>query len=134
MDKTKQIWYRFSNELEQLNVDCVDLLSKCYMMLGQKPDTQQIVMMAKFLVDDLSRFYGSMEMEEVAFAFEQGIRNSESGGFINVRSWNQWLKEHKAKSQLQRQQRLVTDYQKHRDNVNQIGTTISKAKQLKLKQ
>lgn len=133
MDKTKQIWYRFSNELEQLNVDCVDLLSKCYMMLGQRPDTQQVVMMAKFLVDDLSRFYGSMEMEEVAFAFEQGIRNSESGGFINVRSWNQWLKEHKAKTQLQRQQRLVTDYQKHRDSVNQIGTTVKKAKQLKQK-
>ena len=133
MDKTKQIWYRFSNELEQLNVECVDLLSKCYMMLGQRPATQQVVMMAKFLVDDLSRFYGSMEMEEVAFAFEQGIRNSESGGFINVRSWNQWLKEHKAKTQLQRQQRLVTDYQKHRDNVNQIGTTVKKAKQLKQK-
>ena len=133
MDKTKQIWYRFSNELEQLNVECVDLLSKCYMMLGQRPDTQQVVMMAKFLVDDLSRFYGAMEMEEVAFAFEQGIRNSESGGFINVRSWNQWLKEHKAKTQLQRQQRLVTDYQKHRDNVNQIGTTVKKAKQLKQK-
>ena len=133
MDKTKQIWYRFSNELEQLNVEGVDLLSKCYMMLGQRPDTQQVVMMAKFLVDDLSRFYGSMEMEEVAFAFEQGIRNSESGGFINVRSWNQWLKEHKAKTQLQRQQRLVTDYQKHRDNVNQIGTTVKKAKQLKQK-
>ena len=98
MDKKKQIWYRFSNELEQLNIDCVDLLSKCYMMLGQRPDTQQVVMMAKFLVDDLSRFYSSMEMEEVAFAFEQGIRNSDSGGFINVRSWNQWLKEHKTKT------------------------------------
>jgi hypothetical protein len=131
MDKKKQIWYRFSNELEQLNIDCVDLLSKCYMMLGQRPDTQQVVMMAKFLVDDLSRFYGSMEMEEVAFAFEQGIRNSDSGGFINVRSWNQWLKEHKTKTQLQRQQKLVTDYQKHRDNVNQIGSTVNKAKQLK---
>ena len=131
MDKKKQIWYRFRNELEQLNIDCVDLLSKCYMMLGQRPDTQQVVMMAKFLVDDLSRFYGSMEMEEVAFAFEQGIRNSDSGGFINVRSWNQWLKEHKTKTQLQRQQKLVTDYQKHRDNVNQIGSTVNKAKQLK---
>ena len=131
MDKSNQIWYRFKNNPEQLNVDCVDLLSKCYMMLGQRPDTQQIVMMSKFLVDDLSRFYGSMDMEEVAFAFEQGIRNSDSGGFVNVRSMNQWLKEYKAKTALQRQQRLVTDYQKHRDNINQIGTTINKAKQLK---
>jgi len=131
MDKTNQIWYRFSNDLKSLNVDCVDLLSKCYMMLGQRPDTQQVVMMAKLLVDDLSRYYSSMEMDEVSFAFEQGIRHSESGGFVNVRSWNQWLKEHKTKSALQRQQRLITDYQKHQDTIKQIGTTINKAKRLK---
>mgnify|MGYP003154230113 CR=1 FL=1 len=131
MDKSKQIWYRFSNDLEQLNIDCVDLLSKCYMMLGQRPDTQQVVMMAKFLVDDLSRYYGSMEMEEVAFAFEQGIRNSDSGGFINVRNWNIWLKEHKAKANLKRQQKLVTDFQKHQQSQKMIDATISKAKRLK---
>tara|TARA_R100000655_G_scaffold106931_1_gene156705 strand:+ start:126 stop:431 length:306 start_codon:yes stop_codon:yes gene_type:complete len=101
------------------------------MMLGQRPDTQQVVMMAKLLVDDLSRYYSSMEMDEVSFAFEQGIRHSESGGFVNVRSWNQWLKEHKTKSALQRQQRLITDYQKHQDTIKQIGTTINKAKRLK---
>ena len=84
MDKTKQIWYRFANDREQLNIDCVDALSKCYLMLGQKPDTEQIVMMSKLLVDDLSRFYPSMEMAEVMFAFEQGIRHSDSGGFVNV--------------------------------------------------
>ncbi len=129
--KGNQIWYRFSNNLEQLNLDCVDLLSKCYMMLGQKPDTQQIVMMAKFLVDDLSRFYGSMEMEEVTFAFEQGIRNSEHGGFVNVRNWNIWLKEYKTKAQLQRQQLQLTDFQKHQRSQKAIGNTINKAKRLK---
>ncbi len=130
-DKTKQVWYRFSKDLEQLNVDCVDLLSKCYIMLGQRPDAQQVVMMSKMLVDDLTRFYGSMEMEEVAFAFEQGIRHSESGGFVNVRSWNIWLKEYKAKAQLQRQQRLVTDFQKSQQQQNLITETINKAKRLK---
>lgn len=130
MNKQKQVWYRFTNDLEQLNVDCVDLLSKCYMMLGQRPDTQQVVMMAKFLVDDLSRYYGSMEMDEVAFAFEQGIRNSESGGFVNVRNWNIWLKEHKAKSALKRQQNLITDYDKDKQNQKMISETINKAKRL----
>ena len=105
MDKTKQIWYRFANDREQLNIDCVDVLSKCYLMLGQKPDTEQIVMMSKLLVDDLSRFYPSMEMAEVMFAFEQGIRHSDNGGFVNVRNWNIWLKEYKAKANLKRQQR-----------------------------
>jgi hypothetical protein len=130
-DKTKQVWYRFSKDLEQLNVDCVDLLSKCYIMLGQRPDTQQVVMMSKMLVDDLSRYYGSMEMEEVAFAFEQGIRHSESGGFVNVRSWNIWLKEYKAKAMLRRQQNYITDYQKNQQQQKLIDETINKAKRLK---
>jgi len=131
MDKSKQIWSRYNKDLDNLNVDCVDLLSKCYIMLGQRPDAQQVVMMSKMLVDDLSRFYGSMDIKEVAFAFEQGIRHSESGGFVNVRSWNIWLKEYKAKSQLQRQQRLVTDFQKSQQQQNLISETINKAKRLK---
>jgi len=131
MDKTKQIWYRFTNDREQLNVDCVDVLSKCYLMLGQKPDTEQIVMMSKLLVDDLSRFYPSMEMAEVMFAFEQGIRHSDSGGFVNVRNWNIWLKEYKTKANLKRQQRQLTDYQKDRDSQKMIGDTINQAKRLK---
>tara|TARA_A100001515_G_scaffold119365_2_gene101968 strand:- start:290 stop:688 length:399 start_codon:yes stop_codon:yes gene_type:complete len=130
-DKTKQIWYRFTNDRQQLNVDCVDILSKCYLMLGQKPDSEQIVMMSKLLVDDLSRYYGSMEIEEVIFAFEQGIRHSDSGGFVNVRNWNIWLKEYKTKSALKRQQRLMTDYEKDRENQKMIGETINKAKRLK---
>lgn len=131
MDKTRQIWYRFSKDREQLNVDCVDVLSKCYLMLGQKPDTEQIVMMSKLLVDDLSRFYPSMEMDEVVFAFEQGIRHSDNGGFVNVRNWNIWLKEYKTKANLKRQQRQLTDYERDRDGLKMIGETINKAKRLK---
>ena len=130
MNKSKQIWYRWKNSQKELAIECVDILSKCYLMLGQKPDSEQIVMMSKFLVDDLSRYYGSMEMEEVAFAFEQGIRNSENGGFINVRNFNIWLKEYKAKKALQNQQRLLTDYQKHQDTDKAIGMTINKAKHI----
>ena len=130
-DKSTQVWYRFTNDREQLNIDCVDILSKCYLMLGQKPDTEQIVMMSKLLVDDLSRYYGSMEMEEVMFAFEQGIRHSDSGGFVNVRNWNIWLKEYKEKSALKRQQKLMTDYDKDRENQKLIAETIGKAKRLK---
>jgi|TARA_R110000824_G_scaffold378597_1_gene570218 hypothetical protein len=130
-DKTKQVWYRFSKDLEQLNVDCVDLLSKCYIMLGQRPDAQQVVVMSKMLVDDLSRYYGSMEMEEVVFAFEQGIRHSESGGFVNVRNWNIWLKEYKAKAMLRRHHRQLTDYQKNQQQQKLIDETINKAKRLK---
>ena len=100
-------------------------------MLGQKPDVDQIVMMAKFLVDDLSRRYSTLTFDEVSFAFEQGIRDSKEGGFINVRNWNIWLKEYKTKAQLKRQQNLITDYDNYKESEKLIGITINKAKRLK---
>lgn len=131
MDKTKQIWYRFNNDQKQLKTDCVDLVSKCYLMLGQKPDTQQVVIMSQLLYDDLINSYSRLTIEEVTFAFEQGIKHSDNGAFVNVRNFNLWLKEYKQKAQLKRQQGLITDYQKYEANVKRIENTINKAKQIK---
>ncbi len=132
MDKTKQIWYRYSNDIENLKVDCVDVLSKCYLMLGQKPDVQQVVLMSQLLLSDLANYYGSMTIDEARFAIEKGIREGEDTScFINVRSWNLWIKTHKKSEQLKRQQRVITDYEKDKKNQKLIGATINKAKKLK---
>lgn len=131
MDKSRQIWNRFNNDQKQLKIDCVDLVSKCYLLLGQKPDTQQVVIMAQLLYDDLITRYSRLTMEEVTFAFEQGVRHSENGGFVNVRNFNLWLKEFKQKEQLKKQQGLLTDYQHHKQNQKAIANTINKAKRLK---
>jgi len=131
MDKTKQIWYRYANDLNNLNTDCVDLLSKCYFMLGQKPDVDQIVMMSKFLVDDLANYYSRYTIDEVSFALEQGIRHSDNGGFINVRNWNIWLKEHKQKAIAARQRNSLEPYLRKKENDKLIANTINKAKRLK---
>ena len=107
-------------------------MSKAYTMLGQKPDTQQVVVMASLLFGDLIINYSSMTMQEVQFAIEKGIRDGEDTScFINARSWNVWLKQHKKSEQLKRQQRLITDYQKHEQTQKQINNTINKAKQIK---
>jgi len=131
MDKSNQIWNRFNQDQKQLKLDCVDILGKCYVMIGQKPDSQQIVMMAQLLYEDLINRYSRMEIDEVRFALEEGIRNAGTSCFINVNSWNEWLKNYRKKEQLQRQQRLITDYQKHEANVKRIGNTVNKAKQIK---
>ncbi len=132
MDKSKQIWSRLHKEEKQLKTECVDILSKAYTMLGQKPDTQQVVVMASLLFGDLIINYSSMTMQEVQFAIEKGIRDGEDTScFINARSWNVWLKQHKKSEQLKRQQRLITDYQHHKQNQKAIANTIKKAKQIK---
>ena len=129
MDK---IWHRFNTDIKALKNDCVDVISKCYLMLGQKPDAQQVVTMASLLYDDLINRYSTMTIQEVQFALEKGIKDGDDlNCFINARTWNVWLKQHKKSEQLKRQQKLITDYQKHEQNIKAIGSTINKAKQLK---
>ena len=131
MNKKTQIWYRYNNDTKKLKTECVDLLSKCYLMLGQKPDTQQVVLMSQLLYDDLINNYSRLTMQEVIFAFEQAIKHSDNGNFVNVRNWNIWLKEYKEKARIKRQQNLLTDYQQHEKNIKLIGKTINKAKHVK---
>ena len=126
-----KIWQRYTQDQKQLKIDCVDIVSKCYLELGQKPDTEQVVLMAQLLYNDLTRFYGGLTIEEVQFAFDKGIRDSENGGFVNVRNFNIWLKEYKSKAALKRQQRQLTDFERDRQNQKLIGNTINKAKRLK---
>lgn len=126
-----KIWERYTKDEKQLKIDCVDLLSKCYLELGQKPDTEQVVLMAQLLYHDLVRYYGGMTIEEVKFAIEQGIRNSENGNFVNVRNFNIWLKEYKKSAALKRQQRLLTDFEKEQQTQKLISNTINQAKRLK---
>lgn len=130
MDKSKQIWNRFKSDQKQLKLDCVDILGKCYVMIGQKPESQQIVVMAQLLYDDLINRYSRMEIDEVRFALEDGIRNAGASCFINVNSWNEWLKNHRKSEQLKRQQNLITNYTKHKHSQKAIAKTISKAKQI----
>ena len=131
MDKSNEIWHRYNTDNNKLKQECVDIVGKCYLLLGQKPDTQQVVIMSQLLYDDLIKSYSRLTMKEVAFAFEQGVKHSENGGFVNVRNFNIWLKEYKQKAQLKRQQGLITDYQKHEANVKRISNTINKAKHIK---
>ena len=74
MDK---IWHRFNTDIKALKNDCVDVLSKCYLMLGQKPDAQQVVTMASLLYDDLINRYSTMTIQEVQFALEKGIKDGD---------------------------------------------------------
>lgn len=128
-DKREQIWSRFNHDQANLKRDCVDLLSKCYLMLGQKPDTQQVVLMAQLLYNDLVEGYSTYTIDKVSYIFETAIKESEHGGFVNARNWNIWLKQFKLDGQAQQH------YKKHLEwhNQNQhklIGKTINKAKKL----
>ena len=132
MDKTKQVWYLYANNKKALQSECVSIVSQAYIELGQKPTAETIALMGTLLADDLAHNYGRLELDEVRFAISKGIRNGDEGTscFINVRTWNVWLRDYKKAEMLRKQQGLLTDYQAHTENVKRIGNTVKKAKQL----
>tara|TARA_R110000744_G_scaffold320603_2_gene426748 strand:+ start:867 stop:1268 length:402 start_codon:yes stop_codon:yes gene_type:complete len=131
MNKEEQIWCRFKNDQKTLKIECVDLLSKSYLMLGQKPESEQIVIMAQFLYIDLIEKHSQLTMDEISFAITDGIRNGEGSCFINVRTWNQFIMQYKKGSRLKRQQNRLTEFQVHKQTQKEISQTINKAKQIK---
>ena len=134
MDKRKQIWYRWKNDLPKLKEEAVDILSRTYLEIGQKPGVEDIVTMANILVDDLANNtqFSTMTMEDVARGFREGVRaGDEASVFLNVRTWNIWLRNEKKKVA-----KKVIEFHKQQEieyieNAQIMSGTINKAKLLK---
>lgn len=126
--KTEKIFFRYKHDTNGLKLDVYNLMTKCYIELGQKPDEKQIKLNASLLFNDLIQYYKGMTMNEVEFVFHKGIRNADEGTscFINVRQWNVWLKNHKSSEALKRQQKVITDYQRYEQDQKLISETIKK--------
>ena len=134
MDKTNQIWNRWKNDLPKLKEEAVDILSRTYLEIGQKPGVEDIVTMANILVDDLANNtqFSTMTMEDVARGFREGVRcGDEASVFLNVRTWNIWLRKEKQKVakkviEYHKQQELI-----YLEDARLMGGTINKAKLIK---
>ena len=130
MDKKQQIWYRWKNDLPKLKEEAVDIHSRTYLEIGQKPSVEDIVTMANILVDDLANNtqFSTMTMEDVSRGFREGVRaGDEASVFLNVRTWNIWLRKEKQKVakkviELHKQQEI-----EYIENARLIGGTIKKA-------
>jgi len=131
MDKTKQIWYRWKNDLPKLKEEAVDVLSRTFFELQQKPSVEDIIALANILVDDLvnNTKFSTLTMEDVQRAFSIGVRSGDSTSvFLNVRTWNIWLrkeKENVSKKVIEAYKQNEIEYI---ENSKMISGTIKKAK------
>ena len=131
MDKTKQIWYRWKNDLPKLKEEAVDVLSRTFFELQQKPSVEDIIALANILVDDLvnNTKFSTLTMEDVQRAFSIGVRSGDSASvFLNVRTWNIWLRKEKEKVS----KKVIESYKQNEleyiENSKMISGTIKKAK------
>ena len=124
-DKTKQVWYLYANDIKRLKTECYELVQKLYLQLGQSPEPEIVIMMTKSLVEDLSTQYPSMEMEEIEFALNKGLRETEPPVFINVPTYNKFLRDYRNKKALKKQTNQIDQYDNYKKRVDTMGKALN---------
>tara|TARA_B100000497_G_C7618120_1_gene371327 strand:+ start:578 stop:982 length:405 start_codon:yes stop_codon:yes gene_type:complete len=125
MDKTKQIWYLYANDINRLKTECYDIIQKLYLQLGQNPEPEIVIMMTKSFIDDLSTQYSSMELEEVKFALNKGLRETDPPVFINVPTYNKFIRDYKKTKALKRQTNQIDQYDNYKKRVESFSKVIN---------
>ena len=124
-DKSNQVWYLYANDIKRLKTECYELVQKLYLQLGQSPEPEIVIMMTKSLVEDLSTQYPSMEMEEVEFALNKGLRETEPPVFINVPTYNKFLRDYRNKKALKKQTNQIDQYDNYKKRVDTMGKALN---------
>ena len=131
-DKSKQVWYMYANNVQELKKQCYDIISTLYVQLGQSPEAEIVVQMTNVFTNDLANDYGSMELEEVRFALNKHIRNNDGPHFVNVPMWSQALRDYKKTKALKKQTNQIDQYEVYKKRVESFSKVIDKRETKKI--
>tara|TARA_R100001244_G_scaffold48765_1_gene43354 strand:+ start:2845 stop:3222 length:378 start_codon:yes stop_codon:yes gene_type:complete len=81
-------------DIKELELMCVDLISRTLVELGQVKDEKHIVILAKSLAYDVKEDFKNLEFEDIAQAFRQGVRSTDSF-VLNVQNYYKWIRAHR---------------------------------------
>ena len=125
-DKSKQVWYLYANNIQELKRQCYDIISSLYVQLGQSPEAEIIVQMTNVFTNDLANDFGSMELDEVRFALNKYIRENDGPHFVNVPMWSQALRDYKKTKALKRQTNQIEEYEIYKKRISSFKNAIDK--------
>ena len=76
---------------QELELKCVDLISKTFVELGQTKTDKEIVILSQSLAEDLRQdFENSMEWTDIEQAFRNGVRRTEQF-HLSVKTYYKWI-------------------------------------------
>ena len=81
-------------DMQELTLKCVDLISKTFVELGQAKSEQEIVILSRSLADDLQRDFETLTFIDIENAFRDGVRNTDLFA-LNVKTYYKWIKSHR---------------------------------------
>ena len=123
-DKSNQIWYLYKTNEKQLVIDCFDILNDFYIHLGHKSEALIVNKLNKVFVEDLTTRYSTMELEEVRFAINKGIKDNDPPIFVNVPTWNKFIRDFKSSEQLKRQTNQIEEFSIYKKRLETMGKQL----------
>ncbi len=123
-NKEKQIWNLYNKDIKKLTLDCYNILSEFYLHLGHRAEAEILTSLTKVFVEDLATRYSSLELEEVRFAILKGIKDTEPPIFVNVPTWNKFLRDYKKEEALKRQTNQIEEYQLYKKRIEGMNKSI----------
>ena len=81
-------------DIKELELMCVDLISKTLVELGQVKDEKHIVILARSLAYDVKEDFKNLYFEDIVQSFRQGVRNTDSF-VLNVQNYYKWIRAHR---------------------------------------
>ena len=123
-DKTKQIKYLYENDLKKLKKDCYDILQELFIQLGQKPESEMVVILTNSFVAALATKYQFMELEWIKYALNRGLRETDPPIFVNVPTWNKFIRDFGPSEQLKRQTNQIEEYRIYKKRLETMGKQL----------
>jgi hypothetical protein len=83
--------------LEELKLKVLDLISKTGVEIGHKTDRQTLASLSKIFALDLiqEKRFGNMTFNQIVDAFRLGVRFGDAEPFLNIRTFYKWVYQHK---------------------------------------
>lgn len=125
-DKSNQIWYRYKYDLKGLKNECYDLINSLFIQVQQRSEADTMIVLTENFVSDIVTNYSSMELEEIRFAMNKGLRDNDPPIFINVPTWNKFLRDYKKNKQLSKQKNQIDQFSIYKERTKSIGMLTSK--------
>jgi len=132
MDKSRQIWYLYKTNEKQLALDCHNILSEFYVHLGHKSEAEIVNNLNKIFLEDLTTRFSTMELEEVRFAIHKGIKETDPPIFVNVPTWNKFLRDYKKSEQYRRQNNRIEEYTLYKKRLETLGKQLQNREVIKI--
>ena len=123
-NKEKHIWNLYKVNPKKVFIDSYNILSEFYLHLGHKAEAELLTELTKVFVEDLITRYSSLELEEVSFAIKKGIKDNDPPIFVNVPTWNKFLRDYKSKEALRRRTNQIEEYQIYKKRMDNYSKAL----------